>query len=300
MQVLVVAKKTNLEVHGEGMRNKIKLGQMDEEYFKLAERAHEEHYENLNRLFEALKLLNISYRTIARGLFWPRLADFAAVITVGGDGTVLEASHHISDSNVILLGIRSSQTSVGRLCHAGGDDSMVVLENLKREQIEVLSVSRLRAKISHSSARGGVTYSDPVLNDFLFANSSPASTSRYRLSHGQISEEHKSSGIWVSTACGSTGVCAAAGGTIIDPWETSFQFVVRELYTYGEYEHRLSKNFFDPDKAPLQVENHSDKAILAMDGHHGQIDLAFGDRIEFVRGPRLKLAKPQMSTTVAS
>ena len=39
-----------------------------------------------------------------RGEIWPDLSTIKAVITVGGDGTVLEASQEIEDKKVPLIG----------------------------------------------------------------------------------------------------------------------------------------------------------------------------------------------------
>jgi len=56
---------------------------------------------------------------------------------------------------------------------------------------------------------------DRVLNDCLFSNECPASTTRYVLRRGTRQEEHYSSGVWISTAAGSTAATQAAGGRIL-------------------------------------------------------------------------------------
>src|SRR6185295_20354394 len=43
-------------------------------------------------------------------------------------------------------------------------------------------------------------------------------------------EEHKSSGLWISTAAGSTAAIGSAGGIFMPIASRNFQFLVRELY----------------------------------------------------------------------
>lgn len=294
MKILIVAKRTNLEIHGESIKKCVSSGVMSEEYFDRIKKSHQEHYVNLKNIYELLKRHDISYITVDRGHYWPQLSDINAVLTVGGDGTVLEASHHIYDQDVTLLGIRSSKDSVGRLCHIDASKIESIIETLLRGEVKSQLVTRLRAKIFQASNKV-TTYSDPVLNDILFTNRSPSSTTRYRINYNGQSELHKSSGIWISTACGSSGVCKAAGGEMVSLEEQNFQFIVRELYSFDNSS-KLSKGFFssEGENSYLEVENHNSHSVLALDGNHGKLDLGFGDRIEFVAGPSLKLAKPEI------
>ena len=124
----------------------------------------------------------------------------------------------------------------------------------------------------------------------LFANISPAATTRYTLRLGERKEEQKSSGIWISTAAGSTAAISAAGGTVFPILDERCQFFIRELYSPPDNEGELlRKGIFNPDNDRLAIENHCEKAMLATDGQHGFIRLEFGDRIHFKKGPKLKL-----------
>ncbi len=293
MNVLVVSKKTNLELHGEIIRKRVQSGQIDPGYFQLLESTHDEHYRCLNELYILLKRYKIDYAIINRGFFWPDLDEVSAVITVGGDGTVLEASHHILDSRPLLVGVRSSSTSVGKLCHCALDGLESMVQQLAAHTLQPLLVSRLRACVL-SADSGKVKETEPVLNDFLYANASPAATTRYKINFENRQEEHRSSGAWVSTACGSTAAIHAAGAKPMELTSPICQFKVRELYdsTSKDPHQTLDLGAFDPDTQSLQIENLSEKAILACDGLHGIMRLGFGDRVHFERGPNLRLAPP--------
>ena len=67
----------------------------------------------------------------------------------------------------------------------------------------------------------------PALNDVLVAHVQPAATSRYRLTLGRRSEEHRSSGLWVATAAGSTAGIRSAGGRPMPLTSRRIQFRAR-------------------------------------------------------------------------
>jgi NAD+ kinase len=87
-----------------------------------------------------------------------------------------------------------------------------------------------------------------VLNDVLVAHQSPAATTRYILEAGGYSEEHRSSGIWVSTAAGSTAAIKSAGGRRLPLRSRRFQYVVRELYREPGRDYRLLRGILGPDE----------------------------------------------------
>ena len=73
---------------------------------------------------------------------------------------------------------------------------------------------------------------------------SPAETTRYELQFNKKVEEHKSSGLWLSTAIGSTAAISAAGGQELAFDSQLSQYIVRELYKpKGYVEPRLVQGF---------------------------------------------------------
>lgn len=292
MKVLVVSKKTNLELHGETIRKRVQAGLIHPDYFHLLETTHKEHYETLEALVDLLTKAQIPYSTISRGLYWPDLNEFSTVITVGGDGTLLEASHHIVNNKMILVGVRSAKSSVGKLCYAKTETLELLIKNLKKGTLNPLKVARLQAEVA-STESGSTVLSKPVLNDFLYTNLALAATTRYKITLGTHMEGHRSSGVWVSTPCGSTAAILAAGGKSMDLKSRNFQYAVRELYDFNPASaHSLAQGEFDPDSDTFRIENLNEKAVLACDGLHGTVPLGFGDVVTFLRGPDLSLAPP--------
>ncbi len=293
MKVLVVSKKTNLELHGELIHKRVQAGLIDPFHFKILEKTHEEHYQTLHTLFETLTRYKVGYVSISRGLFWPNLKDFDAVLTVGGDGTVLEASRHILDSRILLVGIRSALSSIGKLCHSQREHLEELVKNLSLGKIKALSVFRMHAKILSIKNSSTIT-TEPVLNDFLYSNVSPAATTRYKLTLQKKTQEQRSSGVWISTPCGSTAAISAAGGKKMDLRSSEFQFLVRELYDYYPFENNspLSQGILNSAKEALHIQNLTESAFLACDGLHGTYPLGFGDQISFLKSPDLNIASP--------
>lgn len=291
MDVLVSCKTTNLDVYGESVRKKVAQGLLSSDHLKRLQEDHDFHQKSRTALLESLVRHNISYKEISRGLFWPDLKNYSAVITVGGDGTVLEASHHILEQNIPLMGVRSSPMSVGYLCCCDYDGIEQLVDQIASNKISTIEVNRLRAVLRFTQT-GGEIVTDPILNDFLYANANPAATTRYQLTVGERSEVHRSSGIWLATAAGSTAAIHAAGGNLVGLEEQKFQYLVRELYQApGGVRCILEKGFWDFEHRSFSIENRCDDAILALDGQHGLIRLGFGDTICFEKAPPLRLLR---------
>jgi len=148
---------------------------------------------------------------------------FKFVVTVGGDGTFLAASHYLHQTP--LLGINSDPTkSVARFSACGMRGFAAVLDAYEKGKVKTVSVARLELRLN------GKKHPLKVLNDILVTAHCPAEASRYLLTVGKRTEEQMSSGLWISTAVGSTAASASAGGRILPMTCSRFQYIVREIY----------------------------------------------------------------------
>lgn len=295
MRLLIVRKPTNFELHGDRVRQNIVRGAWYEQELTRLKASHEQHYQALNRLYAHLKKRHIDYVSITRDEDWQPHGRFDVVIAFGGDGTLLSASHNL-DGETKLIGLRSTDASVGYMCAAGASDLEPLVDQLTENRLEFVIVARLMVKVESLGTTRVFTLI-PVLNDVLFANCSPAATTHYRIIFNGQEEWHKSSGVWVSTAVGSTAAIQAAGGVGMAIGDRRLQYRVRELYCLPEQQLSLRGQAFDPDRDSLILENRNERALIALDGQHAELFLQFGDRIEFLRAPDLLLAKPQRSPT---
>lgn len=235
-----------------------------------------EHYRTLAAVEAALRRRRLGFSRLsvdAIDVAGRRLlAQAALVISVGGDGTLLSASHDVGDG--ALLGVNSSpRDSVGHFCVARRANIEEWLRGIEAGRLRPRAVARLAVSLDGRPLR------QPVLNDVLIAHDHPAATSRYRLTVGRRTEEHRSSGLWISTAAGSTAGIRSAGGRVMPFGSRRMQFRVRELYREPGRLYRLSEGFVAAD-GRLVVESKMDAGWLFVDGARTAHRFLFGTRAE--------------------
>jgi NAD+ kinase len=206
-------------------------------------------------------------------LLQPRLK---LVLTLGGDGTLLHGSHFVG-GNIQLLGINSCPAhSVGALC--GADEyslSNKIGAVLNKHETPVM-VRRLLVEISEGST-------PPLaLNDVLICNQHPAATSRYQLtvargSHQQH-ETQLSSGLWMSTAAGSSAAVASYGLPRLPLSSSNALLAVREPYARGG-RYLLNGLQVDLDKDSVTVFSKMRVGLVCTDGPDHCAMMGFGTQL---------------------
>ena len=221
------------------------------------------------------------------------LGDARFVVSVGGDGTLLTASHFIRTGT--LLGVNSApRDSVGYLALARRSTIPRTIDAIAAGSLRPVQVTRLEVSVD------GVTLPEPALNDVLFAHQHPAATSRYLVRLGRQAETHRSSGLWVSTAAGSTAGIRSSGGSIMPLRSRRLQFRARELYRRTGVDFRLASGFLAPG-TELVVESQMEAGWLYVDGSRVSYPFPFGARAELraLREPLLLFADPRRWATAA-
>lgn len=204
----------------------------------------------------------------------PSTRGYDLVISVGGDGTLLEASHFVAGTP--LLGVNSSPTtSVGYFTATTVAGFAAAMDRILRGDMPEVLLQRMRV------LRNGAAVGVPILNDALYASTNPATTSRYILRVGDRHEEQKSSGVWFSTAAGSTAALRSAGGRVLPPRSRKLAFVVREPYREPHRELRLLAGAVHPG-TPLEVVSKMRQSALYLDGSHLKVKVLLGDRVSLV------------------
>jgi NAD+ kinase len=207
------------------------------------------------------------------------------VITIGGDGTLLAASQWVTAGT--LLGVNSAPgSSIGHLALARRADFARILSGIAHSTLDPIPVTRLTVEIDGRTLR-------PALNDVLLTHARPAATSRYRLGVGEHSEEHRSSGLWISTATGSTAGIRSAGGRSMPLRSQRLQFRARELYREAGGSALLASGFLRPGEE-LAVESAMEQGWLFLDGARRATRFPFGARALFraAQEPLLLFADP--------
>ncbi|MFN0112814.1 MAG: hypothetical protein ACKVZH_28475 [Blastocatellia bacterium] len=214
--------------------------------------------------FGEASLVNLDARV--RG----QLAISDLVITIGGDGTALGASHYIREGQ--MLGVNSAPgDSVGHFCSVNRKTFETRLDAILSGKWKPKELARLQITLDEKPLP------ELALNDVLIVHECPASTTRYLLKVGRREEEHRSSGIWISTAAGSTAGIGSAGGRKMPLGSKRIQYLVRELYREPKRKYSLTRGFIEADDE-ITVASKMSAGELYIDGAKTRYAFPFGAR----------------------
>jgi NAD+ kinase len=195
-------------------------------------------------------------------------ADF--VISIGGDGTTLYASHYVRDG--LMVGVNSAPgDSVGHFCALTRSSFADRFDSILEENWHPTPLARLQIKLENT------ILPELALNDVLIAHDCPASTTRYLIAMGDREEEQRSSGIWISTAAGSTAGIRSAGGRKSPLRSRRIQYLIRELYREPNRDYQLIHGFIDP-KHSITIASKMPDGDLYIDGARTIYPFHFGAR----------------------
>ena len=235
-------------------------------------REHEIHQETLKRAKQALRDLGARAVLRYRPEPMPEEGTWDLIVTLGGDGTLLWASH-LADSSTPMIAINSApDTSVGYFCAGDGHNVDEVLAEALAGSLRSSKLARMRVEV------GDRLISTRVLNDALYCHESPAATSRYILEHGGNQERQMSSGVWVGPAAGSTAAIRSAGGKVLAIGSQRLQFVVREPYRGVDHTYDLIKGMVAQGE-DLRITSRMTKGRLFLDGTQKVHAVGIGDRV---------------------
>lgn len=136
-------------------------------------------------------------------------APMTAIISLGGDGTLLRAVPAAARNGIPMLGINMGH--IGFLMEASFDALNSIPEKLIRHQYFIEERMMLKATVE-----GGDTYL--VMNDLaLTRGQNPSSIKVRALADDELIFTVHGDGILVSTPTGTTGYSISAGGPVISP-----------------------------------------------------------------------------------
>jgi NAD+ kinase len=235
--------------------------------------AHDEHTRTLDALLKLLDSLGAQVLRIHHPGMRFDPTDAVLVVTVGGDGTLLAASHNVR--SVPILGVNSApRFSVGSYCAARRSTLKKMLPAAFEGKLPSVRLTRMRVAVN------GRTRSRRILNEALYCHASPAATSRYIVNHGRITEEHRSSGFWIGPAAGSGGAQRSAGGKLLPLDSSDLQFVVREPYAAFGQSYRLRRVTVKAGQE-LTAKSKMHDGRMFLDGPYKQLTFRLGEVVSF-------------------
>jgi len=246
-------------------------GMLNSKEIQRFRRTHDNHFGSLSYVEAVLKMKKLKFTKACRGSFI-NYNRYDLIITVGGDGTFLEAARHLE--NQIILGVNSDPSwSVGRFCCVDPKDFEKLLDKILGRRALIKKFSRLRLSFSDG------TKPMDVLNDILICHENPAAMSRYYLSVGKTKEEQKSSGIWIATAAGSSGGIHSAGGQLLPQEAQTFQYKPRELYKGRNVRYILKGGVLKPTQK-ITLTSLMREGVVFVDGSHVCLPFSFAAEIQ--------------------
>jgi NAD kinase len=181
------------------------------------------HLECLENVKNILDLKKLNYDLVGlHELDEKNFTDSDLIVSVGGDGTFVKAAGLIKDQTIV--GINSDP-----------DTSEGLLKSIFAHEIEKLNdvldgeykiIKRERAVVFINGKRA----KELVVNVVFVGASSQFHCSRYIINFRGQKEEHRSSGVIISTGTGSTAWHQSAGGEVFGYNEKKLRFLVREPY----------------------------------------------------------------------
>ncbi len=142
-----------------------------------------------------------------------RTGDVRFVISLGGDGTVLEAAREAAPHGIPVIGVNYGR--LGFLCEVERGEVYTALKKVIRGRYTVEERLMMVASLSKPSDKREFT----VLNDVVFLRESKKDaliTLQVKLS-GELIASPPSDGLIIATPTGSTAYSLSAGGPVVSP-----------------------------------------------------------------------------------
>ncbi|CAM8951915.1 unnamed protein product [Rhodiola kirilowii] len=267
------------------------------------------HKNAINYCQDVLRRKLVDWESIFRSDLSKPITDVDLVVTVGGDGTLLQASH-LMDDCVPVLGVNSDPTqseevnefsnefdatrSTGYLCGATTRNFEQVLDDILEGHMRPFKLSRMAISLNSQPLS---TY---ALNDILVAHSCPATVSRFsfRIESGSQPDSPlincRSSGLRVSTAAGSTAAMHSAGGHVMPISSRDLQYMVREPIAPASAISHLLHGFLRPDRS-MKIDWSCKDGLIYVDGSHVVYPIQHGDTIDLSsKAPVLNVFLPHL------
>ncbi|MBI2885408.1 MAG: NAD(+)/NADH kinase [Candidatus Omnitrophica bacterium] len=269
-RVLVVYKKSAYQLYVVERRNPRLARLAGSRDLRELREAHAIHQATLGAVTAALLRARVTHTLVYR-VNLRAAARYDLVVSVGGDGTFFHAAHVVDRTP--MLGVNSDPgRSEAVFCAATRETFAELFSRVRAGRAPLVTLARLQVRVN------GAPWLPLVVNDVLVAHDDPATMSRYRLRVGPHQEAHKSSGVWIATAAGSSSAIAAAGGRRLAWRSTRFQYRPRELYEGRLSRYRLTGGVLS---ARGRVEIHwlMRRGLACIDGPHVRVPLQYGDRL---------------------
>lgn len=198
--------------------------------------------------------------TYAKG---DNLSHLDAFITLGGDGTLLEAVTHIRETKVPILGINTGR--LGFLATTAREKIDDALEKLVRRNYHIDERSMIALQTDSELFHGN----NFALNDFAILKKDTSSMIVVNaFINGEFLNAYWADGVIVATPTGSTGYSMSCGGPLVLPHSENF------IITPVSPHNLTVRPIVVPDKSKLSftIEGRNKNFLVALDSRLATVD----------------------------
>ena len=211
------------------------------------------------------------------------LKDKKLIITLGGDGTFLSATHFID--NQPILGVNDNPSrSEGHLTTTTLDKLERKLTQIKNRKFKIKEYTREKVKIYKKDC---CILTEYTLNETYLGNINPHHPSNYEIQFKNKKEHQRSSGVLITTGTGSTAWYKAMSGRKYKKTKPQLRFKIRELFAGRLFKPKIKKGKISSNEKLILISkmNHG---ILAIDSIR-TYEIHEGDKIEISIGKPLRV-----------
>ncbi len=214
----------------------------------------------LGTLLQSSKIQLPSMQPLARAEDFKNLD---LMISMGGDGTLLEAVSYVRASETPILGINVGR--MGFLATVAQENALAALENFWQGKYSLDKRTLLQLDVCGAST----AETDFALNEVAFLKRDSSSMIAIHASiNGELRTTYWADGLIVATPTGSTGYSLSCGGPIVLP--SAHNLVITPVSP-----HNLSvRPLVVPDSATLsfKIESRNQKFLVTLDGRSRAIN----------------------------
>ena len=191
------------------------------------------------------------------------LASLDLLISIGGDGTLLDSVSHIGKTQIPVLGINTGR--LGFLATISRDETENALEQVLTKSFTLDKRAVLRLD-TDQKIFGNLNF---ALNDFtVVKKDTSAMITIHTFIDGEFLNSYWADGIIVSTPTGSTGYSLSCGGPLIFP--RSGNFVLTPVSPHNLTVRPIIVS--DTSEISFQVDGRSKKFLVTMDSRIATVD----------------------------
>ena len=192
------------------------------------------------------------------------LAGARLVVSLGGDGTLLEAVSLIGARQIPVIGVNVGR--LGFLATVAPERIKDMIQALETGHYRIETRSILEAEASNMEVFGGVNF---ALNDFAITKTDTSSMiTVHSYLNGEFLNSYWADGLIVSTPTGSTGYSLSCGGPVLVP--NSRSLIVTPVSPHNLNVRPLVVE--DSSVLSFEVKSRSNNFMLSLDSRYQIVD----------------------------